>query len=297
MLPWVLAKPGATVEEVTGRFGYTRRELVDDLNLVFVCGLPGYGPGDLMEAYLDEDEVVVDMADYFARSPRLSSAEALALLAAGMALVSAGQGSPALERGVAKLQRALVPEGEEALVVELGEEPGLVTTLRDAARDARVVHIEYTSLAKGDTTERDIEPWSVFSTLSNWYVSAYCRSAAGERVFRVDRIRAATLTDDTFEPPEEPPPPVVRYTPGEDDVRATMRLGPRARWVADYYPVETVTDDGETLTIRFSASDPKVAARLLLRLGSDGQLVEGDEVGVALEDVRDRIQARYAASR
>ena len=97
MLPWVLANPGAEAEEVLERFGYgDRAELVSDLNLVFVCGLPGYGPGDLMDAYLDEDEVVVDMADYFARSPRLSPAEALALLAAGMALVSSGQGSPAL---------------------------------------------------------------------------------------------------------------------------------------------------------------------------------------------------------
>ena len=96
MLPWVIANPGATADEVCERFGYTRPELVEDLNLVFVCGLPGYGPGDLMDAYLDEDEVVVDMADYFSRPLRLNAAEGLTLLAAGMALVSSGQASDAL---------------------------------------------------------------------------------------------------------------------------------------------------------------------------------------------------------
>ncbi len=67
MVPWVIAHPGATVRDVCERFGYTRDELIADLNLVFVCGLPGYGPGDLMVAYIEDDEVVIDMADYFSR--------------------------------------------------------------------------------------------------------------------------------------------------------------------------------------------------------------------------------------
>ena len=72
MLPWVIANPGATVNEVTERFGYNTSELLADLDLVFVCGLPGYGPGDLMSAYVEDDHVVVDMAEYFSRPLRLS---------------------------------------------------------------------------------------------------------------------------------------------------------------------------------------------------------------------------------
>ncbi len=294
MLPWVIANPGATAGGVCERFGYSsREELIADLNLVFVCGLPGYGPGDLMDAYVDEDEVVVDMADYFARSPRLAPAEALALLASGMALLSSGQGSEALRRGVDKLQQALVPDAGDALVVDLAEEPGLVATFRKAAAEGRVVRITYTSLAKDQTTERDVEPWSVFSTLGNWYLSAHCRVAGAERVFRLDRIRAAAEGAGRFEPRLDPPPPVVRYTPSEDDVRATIRLGPRAKWVADYYPVEIVADDDGVTTIRFSASDPLVAARLLLRLGADAELLEGEETARVLADLRRRIVARY----
>ena len=54
MLPWVIAHPGASVDEVCERFDYTKAELAADLDLVFVCGLPGYGPGDLMVAYIDD---------------------------------------------------------------------------------------------------------------------------------------------------------------------------------------------------------------------------------------------------
>ncbi len=293
MLPWVIANPGTTVDEVCRRFGYTRRQLVEDLDLVFVCGLPGYGPGDLMVAYVEDDEVIVDMADYFSRPLRLTSAEALGLLAAGMALASTGQAPPALERAVEKLAGALVPEAGELLAVELAAEPELVATLRDAARDHRVIGMTYTSLSKEETKERLVEPWSVFSALGNWYLSGHCRTSGGERVFRVDRIRAVEPLEEGFTPPAEPPPPEVRYTPSEDDVRATIRLGPRARWVAEYYPVEVLADDGEGMVVEFSAAEAGVAARLLLRLGGAAELLEGAEVGAALDDLRARILARY----
>ena len=87
--------------------------------------------------------------------------------------------------------------------------------------------------------------------------------------------------------------PEVRYTPEEDDVRATIRLRPAARWVADYYPVEIETDDGSEMVVRFSASDPAVPARLLVRLGASAELVEGAEVARSAADLRSRILARY----
>lgn len=292
MLPWVIANPGATVDEVCDRFGYTPRQLAADLNLVFVCGLPGYGPGDLMVAYIDDDEVVVEMADYFSSAVRLSAPEALTLLASGMAVMSSGQAPPALKSGVAKLQRLLLPESEEALVVDLAE-PALVGTLRRAAADGRVVRIVYTALSSDRTTEREIEPWIVFSTMGNWYVTAYCRMAEDERVFRIDRIQDAEITDGRFDPPAEPPPPVVSYSPGVDDVTATLRLGPAAQWIKDYYPVDELEDVDGTSLVRFSASDPRVVARLLLRLGSSAELVEGEEVAAAADELRRKILARY----
>jgi len=294
MLPWVIANPGATVQEVCDRFAYTRSTLIQDLNLVFVCGLPGYGPGDLMVAYLDEDEVVVDMADYFSHSLRLSSSEALALLAAAKTLIATEQAPPALLSAVDKLTAALDIESDETLAIEIDGESELVTVLRDAAGEGRVIDLTYTSLNKGETTRRLVEPWSVFTTMGNWYLSCFCRSAGAERVFRVDRIRSAVPTEDRFVPNPEPPAPAPRYTPSEDDVRATIRLEPRAAWVADYYPVDIVSTD--PFVIRFSASDPSVAARLLVRLGQDAVLLEGAETAAATASLRRRVLSRYGVT-
>lgn len=292
MLPWVIANPGATVDEVCERFDYSPRQLAADLNLVFVCGLPGYGPGDLMVAYIDDDEVVVEMADYFSSAVRLSAPEALTLLAAGMAVMSSGQAPEALKSGVSKLQRLLLPDSAEAFVVDLTE-PELVGRLRQAAAAGQVINIVYTAISSDATTERDIEPWTVFSTMGNWYVTAHCRLAQGERVFRVDRIQAADPTGEAFEPPAEPPPPVVRYSPGVDDVTATISLAPTAQWITEYYPVDEISRNANETVVRFSASDPKVVARLLLRLGDSAELIEGPEVADELDGLRRRMLSRY----
>lgn len=288
MLPWVIANPGANVEEVRERFGYTERELMADLDLVFVCGLPGYGPGDLMVAYVEDDEVIVDMADYFSNPVRLNPAEALGLLAAGLTLQSSGQATPALDRAIDKLSNTLLPDpGAFEVVVE--SEPDLIGDLRDAAGRRKAVDLVYTSLSSAETTQRIVEPWSVFASMGNWYLRGYCRRAEAERIFRVDRIQSMAVTDHDIVPPDELPSPEVGFTPSEDSVYATIRLAPEARWVIEYYPVEVVEEG----VIRFAASDPLVPARLLLRLGSSAELLEGAEVEATLAALRSRVLLRY----
>jgi proteasome accessory factor C len=180
--------------------------------------------------------------------------------------------------------------------VDVAGEPRLAGMLRSAASAGEVVELTYTTLSRGDTSVRSVEPWSVFTSLGNWYLSALCRRAGAERVFRLDRIRRAVPTGERFTPPSAPPPPEVRYTPSEEDVRAVIELDAEARWVTEYYPVEILEERGGGLLIRFSAYDPSVAAGLLLRLGPAARLVDGTEVGDALVALRRRILARYGAA-
>lgn len=295
LLPWAIAHPGAPVSDVRERFGYaSTKDLLRDLDLVWVCGLPGYGPGELMEAYVEDDRVWVRMADYFSQAPRLTPAESLALLAAGKTVLASGQGDEHLESAVEKLTAALFP-GEEGdrLVVEMDAEPELAATLRNAATTRRVVSIDYTNLARGEQTTREIEPWSVYASMGNWYVQAHCRRAGGERTFRLDRIRRWEVSDERFDRPDDVEPPADGYVPTDDDVVATIRLDRNAEWVTDYYPVEVVDRTPDAVVVRFSTYEPMVAAQLLLRLGGSAELVAGDEVESALSGLRRQLLTRY----
>ncbi len=293
LIPYVVSKSGVDVKEVLERFDYTEEELIRDLNTVFVCGVPGYGPGDLMDAFIDDNEVVIDAGDYFARAPRLTPAEALGLLAAGMTIEGSGLGTPELASAVEKLSLAVLGDTKEVVSVQVGADPGTVDRLKGSAADRRVTRIRYRSLSREIETERDIEPWTVFTTLGNWYVQAHCRLAGAERVFRVDRIRSMEVLEEQFERPTDITTPQVTYSPSDDDVVCKISLSPEARWVLEYYPVEVLSEgDGETI-IGFSSPEAQVPARLLLRLGASARLVEGDEVRDAVISIGNQLLARY----
>lgn len=293
LIPYVLDRSTVDVDDVMDRFGYTRDQLTKDLNTIFVCGLPGYGPGDLMEAYMDEDEVVIDAADFFGKAPRLTPAEALGLLAAGMTVIGSGEASPELESAVRKLTKAVMPDADTTLTVDVIDESKSVGVIREAAANAKVVHITYRSVAKEETTERDIEPWSVFAALGRWYVLGHCRLVEDQRTFRIDRIKELVVTDELFERPKKVPEPGVGYVPREGDVACVIELNPAARWVLEYYPVEVLSERKNATRIRFSSPDTEVPARLLLRLGTDARLIEGDEVEARLQEMGESLLATY----
>jgi len=293
LIPYVLDRQSADVGEIMERFGYTEDQLTRDLNTIFVCGLPGYGPGDLMEAYIDEDEVIIDAADFFAKAPRLTPSEALGLLAAGLTVIGTGEASPALESAVAKLSKVVMPDADTSLVVDVLDQSHHVGVLRDAAADSKVVKIVYRSVGKEETTEREIEPWSVFATLGRWYVLGHCRLVEGQRTFRIDRIKELEVLDETFERPASVPEPGVGYSPSKDDVTCVVDLQPAARWVLEYYPVDVLSESSHKTRIRFHSPDAEVPARLLLRLGTDAQLVEGPEVAARVEEIGRALLAKY----
>jgi proteasome accessory factor C len=293
LIPYVISKDGVDVDEILERFGYDKSGLTRDLNTVFVCGLPGYGPGDLMEAYIDGDEVVIDAADYFAKAPRLTSTEALGLLAAGLAILGSGQGSPELESAVAKLSDVVVPDAGNSISIDVAGESEDIRALKLAAAEQNPVRIVYRSLSRETETTRVIEPWAIFATLGNWYVQAYCRMVDSERVFRVDRIREMEVLDEHFDRPESVPDPGVGYSPSDDDVVARIKLSPAASWVLDYYPVEIVSRDDTGTEILFFSAQAEVPARLLLRLGDAARLLEGPVVAERLGELGAALLRKY----
>ncbi|MGE5763764.1 MAG: protein pafC, partial [Mycobacterium leprae] len=53
LVPYLLHHPGAEVGHVARLFGVSERQLLADLTLVWMCGLPGHTPGDLIEVSVE----------------------------------------------------------------------------------------------------------------------------------------------------------------------------------------------------------------------------------------------------
>src|SRR5947207_3315396 len=91
IVPHVVQHPGSSLGELAQLFEANENELLEDLNLLFMSGLPPYGPGDLIDVDVSEGRVWIGMADYFGRPVRLTHSEALALYLKGKALLGAGR--------------------------------------------------------------------------------------------------------------------------------------------------------------------------------------------------------------
>lgn len=294
LVPWVASHDGPTIDEVCARFGLTEKELLADLDLLWMCGLHPYTPDMLIEVEIADGRVWIRYADYFRRPLRLTPAEGLALVAAGRTLLATpgSDDDGPLARGLRKLAAALGIDDPDALDIDLGAaEEATLATLRQAADEHRAVDVSYYSFGRDEWTERVVEPHAVFNAAGQWYVSARCRRVDDDRLFRIDRIRAAVLTDETFTPPSEPPDLAV-YSPRDDDPRIVLDLAPEARWVVGQYPVESVVErrDGTT-RVTLAVSETAWLERLLLRLGPHASVVDGD-TGAVCAAAR-RVLARY----
>jgi proteasome accessory factor C len=293
LVPWIVAHPDAPKQEIASRFGITVEQLDDDLGLVLMIGVPPYSPGDYLDVEEDEDgHVSIRLADYFQRPLRLTPAEGLALLAAGRALLAVPGSDPEgpLATALAKLEEALDLPG---LVVDVGE-PAELAAVRDAVASHQRIEIEYWSAGRDDITTRRIDPEVVFFATGEWYVGAYCHRAREERMFRVDRIRSVTPTDETFEPGATAFATGDVYTPRSQDARVTLALEPSAAWVTEAYPTEALTEhpDG-SLEVVLAVSETAWLERLLVRLGPAARVVAPEGFRGAAAVAAQRVLRQY----
>ena len=68
------------------------------------------------------------------------------------------------------------------------------------------------------------------------------------------------------------------FEAGADDPRIVLDLTPRARWVAEQYPMESVEElNGGALRVTLVVAETAWLERLLLRLGREATVVSGAE--------------------
>ncbi len=284
VVPYVVRHPGTPVRDLSKLFDVSEPEILADLHLLFLTGLPPYGPGDLIEVDIDDERRVwIRMADYFSRPVRLTRAEALALYLRGTELLGAGGvgEAGALRSALGKIAEALGGEALGELQVDVGEETaiGPLETVRHGVGKRETLEIEYYSANRDELSTRRIDPEHVFSALGNWYVVAWDRTADAERLFRLDRIREIASTGERFEPRGLLGQGRDLYTRSSEDVNVRLRLGPRARWVAEYYVVSEAVERDGFLEVTLPTKDLAWAAKLILRLGGEATILEPPELG------------------
>jgi proteasome accessory factor C len=294
LVPYLLARPGIELAEAAAELGVSDKQLREDLELLWVCGLPGYGPGDLIDMAFDGDRVTITYDAGIDRPLRLTPDEALALVVAlRMLAETPGMANrDAIERTLAKLESAAGDLTSAPVEVRLPGNADRLDRLRGAVERRRALRITYYTATRDELTERVVDPIRVLVVAGRAYLEAWCRRAEAVRLFRADRIDALTELEEPARLPGE-----VRlhdlsggvYQPGPELPLVTLRVGRGGRWITEYYPCEDVRPDGEEWLVSLRVSDLAWAQRFVLGLGPDATVV-------APSDLVERVRQQAAAA-
>jgi len=289
MVPFVLRREGVTLTELAGHFEVSERQVVRDLELLFVCGTPGHLPDDLIEADWEGGVVRIGNAEPISRPLRLTSEEAVVLLL-GLRLLGdvPGPHDRAATTSAADTLSALT-SGQRSrlgLIRDPYGPPKHAGTVTTALLQRRRLRLRYLSAGRDELTEREVDPYRIVSDAGRHYLEGWCHRAESVRLFRLDRVvQAEVLESPAPGPDERAVAEAGRGSGGQvprspADTALVLRLHRGAHWVAEHYGAEPVgrTRAGDrvpegALDVRLRVADPDRAVRLVLGLGGAAEVL------------------------
>jgi proteasome accessory factor C len=273
LVPFLQTHQGIAIGEAAKTMGISENDLIADLNLLWMCGLPGYSHLELIDLDFEDGHISIQNADTLAKPLSLTSDEAIAL-SMGLSLLGALPNSDLNEdllSAKAKIQAGALKASElEQLNRQMLFVPEKSTDQMTAQFELiegsilrqEQVEIDYYVPGRDQMTKRTIEPTRIRLIDGVSYVEAWCLRAEDRRQFRLDRIYSVTSlstprshqASNTFSLDEKPG--LTAYQ---------VSLKPTGRWVLERYGAIDVGGNSATLF----AGDPDWLLRLALSAGGD----------------------------
>lgn len=284
LVPYLHQRGEVRISEAAAALGVDVEQLDKDLRVLFMCGLPGGFPDDLINVDLDalegEGIIRVDNADYLARPVRFGPSEAAALVVALRAIEQSASSDTraVVARTLAKLEAAGAASAAQQIHVTDETTPGteLLPVLRGAIDRGHQLEISYYVPSRDEQSSRIVEPRAITRVADSTYLDAWCHTAHGDRAFRVDRIVAATeLPEAVSDHAAEPRDLSGGWFRGDGEtVPVTIRLQPPAQWVPEYYPVsETRPGPDGTLDVVIDVASESWLHQLLFRVAPHASVI------------------------
>ena len=286
--------------EVRERLQISEQELEEDIGVLNVVN---FGAGSyVLYAEVQEDGMIeVDpeaYGDSFARPARLLPVEAKALIAAIDLIgehIPEGSLASVRKKVVGALGEDPIREGLQVATAS-GDDSQVAGIVSRAIADQRLLAIEYFKQNEGEFSTRTVEPYALINGREGWYVASYDPAKQAVRHFRLDRIKAATVTKERFEPrPEVDPAADVDGWPRTGEVPASRRarlwISPeRARWGREERTVVEELEDGSVI-VELSFAGVAWLVREVLKEAGDAAVLEPEDARAAVREAAAHLAA------
>jgi proteasome accessory factor C len=205
LVPFISTHQGIALSELAQEFNLTESELLGDLNTLWMCGLPGYTPLELIDLEFESGYVSIRNAEVLQRVRLLTKQELVIILL-----------------GLDILQSSIDPRREDlsdaisGLMNKIKKIVGNVATaspIVDSAHRAIITQaissrldlvVSYHSTIRDSISERVITPLELSLDHGFEVLDAYCQNAGGFRTFRLDNMKSVQLAGSSVSIPQAP---------------------------------------------------------------------------------------------
>ena len=276
------------------RLQVSEEELREDVGVLNVVNFGGGSYVLYAEVHEEDGEIEVDpepYSDNFDRPARLLPVEAKALIAAIDLIgehIPEGSLTSAREKIVAALGEDPMEQGLQVAHGN-GEDSEVAGKISRAITDRRLIELDYYKENEDEFSLRRVEPYALTNGREGWYVASFDPEKGQMRHFRLDRIRDARVTEESFEPRAEVDPAAEVdgwLRTGEVPASRTARvwISPeRARWAREQRRLVEEREDG-SIVVELSFAGVDWLVREVLKEA-------GDAVVLAPADAREAVLA------
>ena len=199
LVPYILENPGISTVDLAAKFSVTQKQIEKDLQLIFLCGLPGYTPYELIDLTF-EDGIVSIIEPQVLTKPRNFSSNEMVVIKLGLEILrEINVNEPnKLDKISTLLQKVHRQTDQDSVLLakEISSSP-YYSVINTAISQRKQLSIEYQSVSKDQLSTRLIVPYNISMLNGNLYLSAYDMDRQSDRVFKLDLISKCEIGERT----------------------------------------------------------------------------------------------------
>ena len=192
LVPFLHSHQGISVDELAAEFKIERKELLQDLQALWMCGENKF---DYMELDFESDYVFIRNADTLKAIRSLATTERIALIL-GLTLIEADLSDEDIRAEVTTLRNKLGVNLESQVSATPLISSADITLIDKAISSRTILEFSYYSPSNDSKTSRRVDPLYCKVEHGIQYMVAYCHSSGAQRTFRLDRISNLTILEE-----------------------------------------------------------------------------------------------------
>ena len=196
LVPFLLSHQGISLTDLAKHFKVESDVMLDDLNTLWMCGLPGYTPLELIDLAFDSGFVTIRNAAPLAYVRTMSSSEIVAL-ALGLDLLRENSEKLGVEQSnrIEMLAKKLRDQVGAQISITPSSNTAHRSVISTAITERVPIEMTYYSSNSDQESKRVVTAYDFFRENDIEYFQGYCHSSRGMRTFRVDRIVDVSLSE------------------------------------------------------------------------------------------------------